>query len=573
MVNFPVEVDLVVLGSGAGGMTAALTGAVLGMDVLLVEKTDQVGGTSARSAGSVWVPNTRHSPPGGDSFEKALGYLRHAVGNRLDEDRAAAFLRAAPEMVEFLEDNSPVKLRAYPYHPDYLANLEGATLSGRVLEPVPFDGAVLGRRFADLRPPLPEFMLFGGMMVDRTDIGHLMGATRSLSSFGHVLRLLARYGVDRLRHSRGTRLVMGNALVGRLYHALLQRQVPVVLSAEVNSLTQTGGQVTGVIMERAGETVEIRVRAGVVVATGGLSHHPELRQSLMPATLDDASPVVESATGDGLTLAEQVGGHLAPVHDSNGFWAPVSRRRRADGTTAVFPHLVLDRGKPGTLAVDPAGRRFVNEATTYHLFGEAMFATLEQFAGRACFLICDDIFIEKYGLGMVRPKRLNLAAAIRDGYVMTAETLDELADKLRVPANILAATIARHNGFAESGKDEDFGKGEDAYQRNLGDPAHGPNPCIGTIAKPPFYALEIHPGDIGASAGLATDASARVLDSDGKPIAGLYACGNDMESIMAGHYPAPGITLGPAMTFGFVAAHHAHETLERPDSEDHGGKP
>ena len=176
-------------------------------------------------------------------------------------------------------------------------------------------------------------------------------------------------------------------------------------------------------------------------------------------------------------------------------------------------------------------------------------------------------------LGMVRPKRLNLAAAIRDGYVMAAETLDEMAGKLRVPADTLAATIARHNGFAESGKDEDFGKGEDAYQRNLGDPAHGPNPCIGTIAKPPFYAVEIYPGDIGASAGLATDASARVLNSDGEPIAGLYACGNDMESIMAGRYPGPGVTIGPAMTFGYVAARHAHESLEKPGGEDHQSKP
>ena len=227
------------------------------------------------------------------------------MGNRLDEDRAAAFLRAAPEMVEFLEDNTAVKLRAYPYHPDYLATLDGATLFGRVLEPEPFDASVLGRRFADIRPPLQEFMLLSGMMVDRVDIGHLMNAKRKISSLSHTVGLLARYAHDRLRHGRGTRLVMGNALVGRLYHALLQRAVPVMLSTEVESIVQTGERVTGAVLRRTGETTEIRTRAGVVLATGGLSHHPELRRRLMPAALDNSSPVVDSATGDGLTLAEQ----------------------------------------------------------------------------------------------------------------------------------------------------------------------------------------------------------------------------------------------------------------------------
>jgi succinate dehydrogenase/fumarate reductase flavoprotein subunit len=541
--DVPPEVDLLVLGAGAGGMTAALTAAVLGLRVLLIEKTGLVGGTTARSAGSVWVPNSRHSPPGEDSFEKALTYLQQAVGNRLDTDRATAFLRAAPEMVDLLEDNTAVRFRAYPYHPDYLATLEGATLRGRVLEPVPFDATVLGPRFRNLRPPLPEFMLFGRMMVDRADIGHLMDATRKISSFRHAIRLLARYGADRLRHHRGARLVMGNALVGRLYHALLQRNVPLLLSTEVASITLDGGRVSGAAVKRGPAPSEIRARAGVVLATGGFSCHPDLRRRLLPASLDDSSPVVESATGDGLRLAERVGGHLAE-HDSNSFWAPVSRRRRADGSMAVFPHFVLDRGKPGALAIDPTGRRFVNEATPYHLFGEALFATLRRFPQGTCHLICDDAFIEKYGLGMVRPRRMNLRTAIEEGYVVTANTLDDLAGRLHVQAGVLSATVARHNRFAETGKDEEFGKGEDAYQRNLGDPAHGPNPCIGPIAKPPLYALGIHPGDIGASAGLACDASARVRDTNGAPIDGLYACGNDMESIMAGRYPGPGITLG-----------------------------
>jgi succinate dehydrogenase/fumarate reductase flavoprotein subunit len=559
----PAEVDLVVLGSGAGGMTAALCASALGLDVIVIEKTSLVGGTSARSAGSVWAPNSRHAGSDTDSVERALGYLRGVVGNRLDEDRTTAFLDAAPEMIEFLEDNTSVKFRAYPHHPDYLATQPDATLSGRVLEPIPFDARGLGASFTHLRPPLPEFLLFGAMMVDRIDIKHLMGAVRSVESAAHVARLLGRYCVDRLCWGRGTRLVMGNALVGRLYHSLLQRNVRVWLSSEVTSMTQADGRVTGVVLQREGQTVEVHARAGVVLATGGISHHPTLRRSLMPESLGVPSTVVSSATGDGLALAEPAGGHLGAPHDSNGFWSPVSHRRRSDGSTAVFPHFVLDRGKPGALAVDAGGNRFVSEATTYHLFGEALFAAHEEFPGRACFLICDDAFIEKYGFGMVRPWRLNLRAAVCDGYVKRASTLAALAVELQISVMALDATVARHNQFAKSGKDEDFGKGEDAYQRNLGDPAHGPNPCIGPIATAPFYALEIRPGDIGASAGLATDASARVIDKRGDPIGGLYACGNDMESIMAGHYPGPGITLGPAMTFGYIAAKHAYEAIVR----------
>lgn len=556
----PAEVDLIVLGAGAAGMTAALTASVLGLDVLLVEKTDSVGGASARSAGSVWAPNSHHSPPGEDSPEKTLAYLRNAVGNRLDTGRAAAFLRAAPEMVAFLEENSPVRFRAYPHHPDYLVSLEGATLRGRVLEPLPFDAAVLGPRFRDLRPPLPEFTVLGGMMVDRTDIGHLLGATKGVASFLHSVRLLARYGRDRLRHGRGARLVMGAALAGRLYHALLLRNVRVLLSTNATSLLQDAGRIAGAVLERNGARAEIRSRAGIVLSTGGFSRDPALRRRLLPAALSEDSAVVESATGDGLRLAERAGGRLAE-HDNNSFWAPVSRRRRPDGSIAVFPHFVLDRGKPGVLAVDPSGRRFVNEAAPYQLFGEALFAALRRFPGGVCHLVCDDAFVARYGLGMVRPGRIGLRKALADGYVLRAEALAGLAGLIGVPPEALAGAVTRHNRYAETGRDEEFAKGEDAYQRNLGDPAHGPNPCIGRIAQPPFYALAIHPGDIGASAGLACDAEARVLDADGAPIEGLYACGNDMESIMAGRYPGPGITLGPAMSFAYIAARHAHRAL------------
>jgi succinate dehydrogenase/fumarate reductase flavoprotein subunit len=556
MIPVPKEVDVLVLGSGAGGMTAALSAAILGLDALLVEKAAVLGGTTARSAGSVWIPNSRHALET-DSTDNALTYLRNALGNRLRESLVMAFLRGGPEMIAFLEDQTSVAFRAYAHHPDYLATLEGATLSGRVLEPVPFDAAVLGSRLANLRKPLPEFMLFGGMMVDRTDIGHLLNAGKSIASMRHVARLVGRYAADRLRFGRGARLVMGNALIGRLYHSLLKRDVPILTSTAPLSLIEEKGRILGAVLENSNGTHELRCRRGVILATGGFSGNAVRRRELMPAALCAHTPVVETATGDGISLAEPAGGYLGAEYSSNGFWAPISLRTRPDGSRAVFPHLVLDRGKPGLIAVNPDGMRFVSEATNYHLFVEAMFAELQERPGEQCFLVCDDDFIGKYGLGMVRPRRLNLRRSVADGYAVRADSLVDLAARLRVPPAALAATVARHNTFAANGIDEDFGKGSDAYQRNLGDPAHGPNPCIGPLAKPPFYAVRIYPGDIGTSCGLVTNEHAQVLRKDGTCVTGLYACGNDMNSIMAGTYPGPGITLGPAMAFGFIAARHA----------------
>lgn len=555
----PDRVDLIVLGSGAAGMTAALTARLSGLSVVMLEKTDRIGGTTARSAGSAWLPNTRHAEALGvdDNIDQSLLYLKHAVGNRLNTDLAATFLHKAPAMVEWLETNTVVNFRAYPHHPDYLADLPGATLAGRVLEPKPFDARALGSSFRHLREPLDEFTLMGGMMVDRTDITHLMGALKRPASLAYAARLLVRYGVDRLRHTRGTRLVMGNALVGRLYKAVLDAGVHVVREAEVTSLLQSDAAVTGVQYQRQGAANTLNARAGVVLATGGFSFDARRRESLMQNLPITYSAVASAASGDGAALAEQCGGAFTGVYESNSFWAPASRRQRPDGSVGVFPHFVLDRGKPGVIAIDPRAQRFVNEATTYHRFGEALIAVQRQYLQGHCHLVCDDQFIARYGLGCVRPKRLNLKALLKEGYLMCAPSVASLAVQLNVSADDLQATIDRHNRFAETGVDEDFHKGEDAYQRNLGDAAHQPNCCIGKIDSGPFYAVRIFPADIGASAGLLTDVNARVLNDDGQPINGLYACGNDMASIMAGSYPGPGITIGPGMVFGYIAALHA----------------
>jgi succinate dehydrogenase/fumarate reductase flavoprotein subunit len=550
--------DIVVIGAGAAGMSAALFAAIRGVRTLLVEKTAFVGGTSALSAGSVWIPNTHHASAIGasDSAANVERYLQQIIGNRADAALRASFLKAGPEAVDILEKHSEVKLRAYARHPDYRSELEGAGVAGRALEPLPFDGRLLGEAFKLLRPPLPEFTPLGGMMVDRTDIGHLLSSTKSIKSFLHSAQLLARYARDRLSQSRGTRLVMGNALVGRLLYSLVRREVDILTGVSLAGIVRDAdGPVTGARLAADGGSRDISINAGLILAGGGFSRHA--RRRLAALGTDEAwSSVAAGSNGDAQDKALEIGARISESDLSAAFWAPASIRRRADGSSAVFPHFVLDRGKPGTLVVDGNGRRFVNEAISYHLFALEMLA--RGASAVPAFLIADAAALRKYGLGMVRPGGWGTRAAIADGYLTAGDTIDHLAQRLNIDPGNLRETVDRMNGFAQTGRDLEFGRGSTIYQNHNGDAAAGgANPNLGPIATAPFYALRLYPSDIGTSAGLVTDDMARVLDSSNRPIARLYACGNDMQSIMGGTYPGPGITLGPAIAFAYVAASDA----------------
>ena len=547
--------DLVVAGSGGAGMAAALFGAIAGAKVLLVERTEYLGGTSALSAATVWAPNTRHDGPD-DSLDKAERFLDAVVGNRSPAALRRAFLRSAPAAIAALESNSRVQFRAYKLHPDYEQEAEGATLRGRALEPLPFDGRALGDAVALIRPPIPEFTLFGGMMVDRTDIGHLLNLRRSVASFRHAAAILGRYGLDRLRHARGTRLVMGNALIGRMLHSLLAKGADIVLRTNVVELVVEGGAVAGVVLAN-GVRRQVRTASGLVSAAGGFNRHPTRRAQMLHQPLAVHSPAAPGHTGAMQDLALGLGARFAEGGLDNAYWAPVSVRTRKDGSTAVFPHFVMDRGKPGSVAVNAAGRRFVNEATSYHRFVRAMYDTHADSPAIPAFLIMDSVALRKYGLGMVRMGTKTLRPFLEDGYLVEAPTVAALAGKLGIEAANLEATVADMNRFAETGHDPQFGRGSTAYHRANGDPAQAPNPNLGPIRTPPFYAVRLLPGDIGAATGLVTDEDARVLDASDVPIPGLYACGNDMRSVMGGTYPGPGITLGPGITFAYRAVQHA----------------
>ena len=553
------EVDLLIAGAGPAGMAAALVASLEGLDVILCEKSDQVGGTGSTSAGTLWIPGNRQSRAAGfnDNGAQADLYLSALIGEENKRDLRNAYLLTGPTAIDYLCARSDVQFLPCGKHPDYRSNMPGAAIAGRAIVPEPFDGRLLGENFRRVRPPIPEFMVFGGMMVGKADIAPLIGRFDSLGNFIYSAKLFVRYIADRSRYRRGTRLMMGNALIGRLLYSLQKRKVPILFDAPIVELIGDQRGVKGARLNIAGREILIKARKGVVLATGGYAHNKTFREAFMPQPVPTHSMSYEGNTGDGVHLGQRLGAALTPEHCTSGLWSPVSVVPRSNGTKGLFPHLVLDRAKPGLIAVNSVGQRFVNEAASYHDFVLAMLESNTAVPSIPAWLICDAIFLRNYGLGVIYPGHRNPGKFVDSGYVVSARAIQELAVKIAVDPGQLGRTIARHNGFAETGVDIDFAKGETELNRFNGDANHKPNPCIGPIATPPFCALAVWPADIAVSTGLATDADARVLGSEGNPIPGLYACGNDMASVMGGSYPGPGTTLGPAIVFAYRAAMHA----------------
>lgn len=530
-------------------MTAALVAATLGMRTILFEKTAWIGGTTARSGGALWIPKD----------PKALPYLDALVADRADRSLRKAFLAAGPQMLEYLDRHTDVRFESATGETDYRQDVPGAG-KGRTFRPLGYDGRKLGAAFERIAPPLPELMVFGGMMVTRVEVARLLRFSTSWKSFVFAANLTARYLVDRMRYRRGTRLVLGNALVARLFQGLLDRAVPIRFGTVPTELVSAQGRVQGVVVEHAGVLTRIRATSGVVFAGGGFPASAELRRRFLRAPVPEYTPAYEGCTGETLLLAEGVGAALAGNED-NALWFPSSVTRRRDGSTAVFPHIVLDRPKPGLIAVNLAGKRFVNEAASYHEFVRQMYRSNESVPTIPAFLICDRRFLWKYGLGMIHPHTVLLRRFVRSGYLHTAPTLEGLAAKIGVDAAHLQETVLRNNAFSRTGIDEEFGKGQNDYDRENGDASNLPNPCIGPISTAPYFAVAVIPTPLGTSLGLRANEHGQVLDFESQPISGLYACGNDMESVMGGEYPGPGAQLGPAMTFGYLCALHASAAI------------
>lgn len=546
------EFDVIVFGSGAAGLTAALTASVHGARVLLCEKDEVVGGTTATSGGSCWVPGNHHARLHGidDPLAQVCAYLDRETGVPDSDGRRRAFLEAAPRAFSFLEQHSELRFALPDPYPDYHPEVEGAAIRGRTLQPLPFDGRRLGADFALLRFPNRGQMVLGGLMANRSEARHLVRPWASAKALAFAFRTLARYAADRVRYPRGTRLLLGNALVAPLLLALRERGVELWTRAALTSLERQHGRVEHATVMRDGPRVTVRARRAIVLATGGFSSSAQLRRELSPRQPADWALSAAGAAGDGLVAARGVGAAVAASDEVGLFFMPASVMRGRDGAAFAFPHVIADRARPGLVAVDRSGRRFVNEAQSYHDFVLAMYRGA---APAQAFLVCDRPSLARYGLGLIRPVWQWRSWYERRGYLLAAPTLEALAERIGIDAAALHETVRRHNDDVPTGIDSAFGKGSNALNRFNGDPEVTPNPCLAPIATPPFYAVAVVPAAVGASAGLATDAEARVLDEAGAPIRGLYACGNDQASIMHGSYPGPGITLGPAIAFAFRA--------------------
>lgn len=559
--------DLIVVGGGAGGMTTALCAAHLGLDVLLCEASEWAGGTTAFSAGTLWVPGNEVSRAAGfcDSVAHARRYLDAVVGEDDPRGLRRAFLQSAAQAVSFLARHTQVRFMPSGVHPDYLVE-DGAAVAGRAVGVQPYDGRRLGPDFHRVRPPLRDFMVLGGMMLGKADVQAVVGRYRSWPSFRRTLQIVARHAMDRLTHPRGTRLVMGNAMVARYLASLKDAGVPVAYRTRMQALRWDGGRVVGVdvSMEEDGPRT-LMARRGVVLACGGIGHSNAWRRQLGPAG-DRAwdSLVAPGNLADGISGAISLGARME-THPETFFWQPVSRVPAAGGGYRLFPHLYLDRAKPGLIAVNRAGERFTNEADSYHHFAQALWRQ-PQAEGPPAYLLCDARFVQRHGLGVIPPGTRRLSGYRDWGYLLLAGTLEALASQMDVPTAALAATVQRFNALAAAGIDADWGRGASELNRFNGDPAHAPNPCMGPIREAPFCALPIWPADAGSSSGLACDAHGRVLDRDDRPIPGLYAAGNDMASPMRGTYPGPGITLGPAVAFGYRIARYV--AAARADDEE-----
>ncbi|SER04177.1 Succinate dehydrogenase/fumarate reductase, flavoprotein subunit [Azotobacter beijerinckii] len=555
-----VECDVLVVGSGAAGLSAAVTAAWHGQKVVVVEKDPVFGGATAWSGGWMWVPCNPLARRAGivEDPELPRTYLKHELGEKYDAARIDAFLEAGPRMVEFFERHTALQFSDGNLIADIHGDTPGAGTGGRSVIAAPYDGREVGALIHRLSKTMRETSFMGMPIMAGKDLASFMNMTRSARSFVYAGRRFGRHLIDLARHGRAMQLVNGVALVARLAKSAEDLGVQLIESAPARRLLLENGAVRGAVVETAKGEVSIRASKAVVLAAGGFPNDIERRKQLFPRTPTGrehlALPPL-GASGDGLRLGESAGGQVATDLVSPVAWAPVSLVRHKDGSTGHFPH-IIERGKPGIIGVLANGKRFVNEAHGYYDYTSAMVAAVPLGQEVASWLICDHRFQRRYGLGISRPTPVPVGPWVRNGYLKTGKTLEELARACGIDPAGLAETVAEYNRHARNGEDPAFGRGSTPYNRKQGDATHQPNPCVAPIENGPFYAVKVQPGCFGTFAGLKTNAHAQVLDGAGQPIDGLYAAGTDMASIMGGNYPAGGINLGPAVTFGYIAGRH-----------------
>lgn len=557
-----IETDVVVIGSGAAGLTAAITARQLGLEVLVVEKTALFGGTTAYSGGAPWIPCNHVMKQAGldDNRQDAETYLRAVLGERYDEDLVGSYLDNAPAMLQFMERHSEVRCKPF-LAPDY--EVQPGAARCRSLLTQEYDGRLLGDRLAELRMPLPQLMLFGTMQIEGADIHPMRHVFKTWAGFRHTTKVMRRFLLDKLRHGRGTRIVNGNALAARLFHSAIQAGVTLWKNTPALELVIEQGAVRGVVVERDGQRLQVRARQGVLLATGGFGANEQWRAKYIPFAEHHHSLQPEGNVGDGIRLGLAAGAVHDPKHAGDCIWSPVSVLRRPDGSLLKYPHIFIDRAMPGCIVVGPDGQRFVNEGASYQNFVREM----HRRGFTKVHIVANREFLRTYGMGLAKPAPFRLQPYLDAGYLIEAPTLSELARRIAVDPARLEATVQRFNEDARRGEDREFGKGADPHSRFRGDATHLPNPSIAPVGAGPYYALALHPGDLSTVGGLDTNGRAQVLDAGGRPIAGLYAAGLDMNSMMRGGYPGGGSSIGPAMTFGYIAARHMAKSAAKPGTK------
>lgn len=549
--------DVLVVGSGAGGLATAVTAAKHGLDVVVIEKEPVFGGTTAFSGGVLWVPGNRHCGAN-DNRDEARRYMMEETGNFYDAAAVEAYLETGPEMLDWFERETSVAFVPTLY-PDYHPDVPGGVDVGRSVLAAPFDTSALGKDMKRLRPPLST-ITFMGMMFNSSnaDIKHFFNATKSLKSFLYVSKRLALHFSEVLRYGRGANVTSGNALAARLAKSCFDLNIPIHTECPATKLISGPDGVTGAEIKTPDGPVTVTARKGVVLAAGGFAQDTDRIRKAYPHLKrggEHFTPVPEGNTGDGIDLGEAAGGKFDVQFPNTSAWMPVSKVPTGNGSFTAFPHL-LDRYKPGIVAVLKSGARFTNESESYHDVGAALMAACEGESETACWLIADQTAMRKYGLGFAKPAPVPTALYTRSGYLKKGRTLAELAEACGIDPKGLERHIAAYNEGARQGEDPAFRRGSTAFNRYLADPEVTPNPCVAPLETGPFYAVKIVMGDLGTFDGFETTVEGQVLDREGSAIPGLFAVGNDRASIMGGNYPGAGITLGPAMTFGYITGRH-----------------
>ena len=558
-----IDCDFLVIGGGAAGLSAAVTAAYHGLKVIVAEKAETLGGATSWSGGWMWAPLNPLSQADGivEDIDQPRTYLKHALGENYDEPRVEALLQNARHMVAFFQNKTSLQFVSGSWIADIQGDLPGAGTGGRSVGPKPFNERRLRKELRKIvRPQLYETSFLGMGIMAGPDLQAFLHTTTSVKSFFHAAWRVAFHVLDLIIYRHGMQLVNGTALIARLTKSADDLGVALWPSSPATDLTTEGGRVTGAVVQRQTGAVTVRAAKGVLLAAGGFPNDIHRRAEFFPRTptgTEHWTLAPKETTGDGVSLGESAGGVLDTDLASPAAWCPVSLVPYRSGKVGVYPHIV-DRGKPGLIAVLSTGKRFVNEADGYYQFTQGMLNAAPVDEPVQAWLICDHRFERRYPFGMAKPFPVPVFPYVRSGYLTRGKTLADLARKCGIDPIQLEKTVDEFNKHARVGEDPEFNRGVSAFNKGSGDKDYdGPNPSLAPLEKGPFYAIRVLPGSFGTFAGLKADAQARVLNTTGDPIPGLYVAGSDQANVMGGHYPSGGINIGPAMTFGYIAGRQA----------------